>query len=101
MKALTRTFAAAAVLALMAAPAYAQSLNTSANGTYGQAQLRSPTAPDPYTVTVVAGGPIDSTRANDECNAGFIAARPTSPSQYVAQTAAGRATTTPTASIRW
>jgi hypothetical protein len=84
MQTMTRTFAAAAALALIASPAYAQSLNTGANGTFGQVQLRSPTAPDPYTVTVTAGGPIDSTRADDECNAGFIAARPSFSLRYTA-----------------
>lgn len=84
MQALTRTFAAAAALALMASPAYAQSLNTGANGSFGQVQLRSPTAPDPYNVTVSAGGTIEATRADDDCNAGYIAQRASFTLRYTA-----------------
>lgn len=67
--------AAAAAVALMAAPAYAQSINSRAPGTFGQINLRAGFSPDPHVVTVNAGGPIDVSTVSDNCR-GFIAERP-------------------------
>jgi hypothetical protein len=77
-------FAAAAALALIATPAYAQRLNTGATGTFGQVQLRTGFQPDPHAVTVTAGGAIEATRADEDCNAGYIAARPSFTLRYTA-----------------
>jgi hypothetical protein len=74
MQKINRTLAAAAALALIAAPAYAQSLNTGATGTYGQIQLRAGFEPDPFTVSVLGGGAIDMSAVNESCN-GFVAQR--------------------------
>jgi hypothetical protein len=84
MKALTRITMAAAAVALFASPAYAQNLNTGATGTYGSVQLRSGFAPDPYTVSVSAGGPIESTRASEDCSAGYVAQRASFTLRYTA-----------------
>lgn len=81
---LIRTMAAAAALALIASPAYAQNLNTGASGTFGQIQLRTGFLPDPHQVTVAAGGAIEATRAHADCNAGYIAARPSFTLRYTA-----------------
>ncbi len=73
-----RAAMAAALLAFAtAAPASAQSLNTGANGTYGQVRLASGFEPDPHSVTVQAGGTIDAaaTQAGSSCT-GMIAQRP-------------------------
>jgi hypothetical protein len=71
---LVRTVAAAAALSLLAAPAYAQNLNTSAPGSYGQVTLNSGFTPDPHNVSVNAGGPIDVSSVRDECT-GYVTAR--------------------------
>lgn len=75
---------AAAAVALFASPAYAQNLNTGATGTFGSVQLRSGFLPDPHTVSVSAGGEIEATRANADCNAGYIASRPSFTLRYTA-----------------
>jgi len=75
MTSLERVFAAAAAVTLLAAPAYAQSINSRAPGTFGQVSLRSGFTPDPHVVTVNAGGPIDVSTVSDRC-AGFIAENP-------------------------
>jgi hypothetical protein len=75
MTSLGRVLAAAAAVTLMAAPAYAQSINSGAPGTFGQVSLRSGFTPDPHIVTVNAGGPIDVSTVSDRC-AGFIAENP-------------------------
>ena len=75
MTSLGRVVAAAAAVALMAAPAYAQSINSRAPGTFGQINLRAGFSPDPHVVTVNAGGPIDVSTVSDNCR-GFIAERP-------------------------
>ncbi len=67
---------AAAAVTLMAAPAYAQNLNTGATGSFGQVRLRAGFTPDPHSVTVSAGGEIDATRASEDCNGGYITSRP-------------------------
>lgn len=77
---------AAAALAMLAAPAYAQSLNTSAAGTYGQTQLRAGFEPDPFNVSVLGGGPVDMSGVNDSCN-GFVATRASYTVRYTANTA--------------
>ncbi len=76
MTTLVRSVAAAAiaVACMTAAPAMAQSLNTSANGTYGNVQLRTGFEPDPYTVSVTAGGEIEMSSVNENCN-GNVARR--------------------------
>jgi hypothetical protein len=73
----------AAAMAAMATPALAQNLNTSASGTYGQVTLRAGFLPDPYAVTVNAGGAIEATRASEAC-LGFIDARATFTLRYTA-----------------
>jgi hypothetical protein len=70
-----RAFAAVAALSLVAAPAYAQTVNSGANGTYGRVNLRSGFSPDPHSVTVNAGGPVDASALGDECR-GNIARNP-------------------------
>lgn len=82
----TRTLAAAAALAFIAAPAYAQSLNTGATGTYGQTQLRAGFEPDPFNVSVLGGGPIDMSEVNDSC-VGFVAMRASYTLRYTANVA--------------
>lgn len=76
------TAAAVAALALAASPAYAQNLNTNATGTFGQIQLQAGFQPDPYGVTVSAGGAIESTRASEDCMAGYVAQRPSFTLRY-------------------
>src|SRR5690606_41043953 len=56
MTSLGRVLAAAAAVTLVAAPAYAQRINSNAQGTFGQIQLRTGFTPDPHVVTVTAGG---------------------------------------------
>lgn len=75
MTSLGRILAAAAATALLAAPAYAQNLNTGATGSFGQIQLRAGFTPDPQSVTVNAGGAIEASRASADCNAGYLSAR--------------------------
>jgi len=65
----------------MATPSYAQSINSSAQGTFGQVQLRAGFTPDPHVVTVNAGGPIDVSTVSDNCR-GFIAERPSFTLRY-------------------
>lgn len=84
MKALLRCVAAMAVICMAATPAYAQNLNTGATGTFGQVRLNAGFEPDPHSVTVNAGGAIESTRANADCGAGFIAQRPSYSLRYTA-----------------
>jgi hypothetical protein len=67
--------AAAAAVTLLAAPAYAQQIDSRADGTFGQVSLRAGYTPDPHTTTVNAGGPIDVSTVSDNCR-GFIAERP-------------------------
>lgn len=81
MTSLGRVVAAAAAVALMATPSYAQSINSSANGTFGQVSLRVGFTPDPHVVTVNAGGPIDVATVSDNCR-GFIASRPSFTLRY-------------------
>jgi hypothetical protein len=67
MHILLRSVAAAAALCLVSTPAFAQNLNTSANGTFGQVRLTAGFEPDPHDVAVNAGGPVAASRANAEC----------------------------------
>jgi hypothetical protein len=76
-----RALVAAAAVTLMAAPAYAQRINSSANGTFGQVSLRSGFTPDPHTTSVNAGGPIDVSTVSEQCR-GFIAERPSFTLRY-------------------
>lgn len=70
-----RTLAAAAALVSMAAtPAYAQTLNTGASGSYGQVRLRSGFTPDPHQTTLNAGGPVDASTRGESCT-GNVASR--------------------------
>lgn len=66
--------AAAVVFCVAAAPAYAQSLNTQQNGTYGSANLRAGFTPDPHSIGLTAGGDIDMSEVRSEC-IGFVARR--------------------------
>ncbi len=75
MPPIVRTFAALTLLCLAAAPAYAQTVNPGAEGTYGRINLRSGFSPDPHAVTVNAGGPVDASTLGDECR-GNIARNP-------------------------
>ncbi|MEZ5994933.1 MAG: hypothetical protein R3C25_04205 [Hyphomonadaceae bacterium] len=74
MKSIQRFLAVAAAAGLMAAPAYAQSLNTGASGTYGQVSLRTGFEPDPYNVSVLGGGSIDLSTVSEGC-IGFASQR--------------------------
>ncbi len=69
-----QTLAAAAALCLIAAPAQAQTVNTSQNGTYGQVSLTGGFEPDPHSVSVTAGGDIDASTVSANC-VGNIARR--------------------------
>jgi hypothetical protein len=82
MKAFLRSAAVMAGICMAATPAYAQNLNTGATGTHGQVRLTAGFEPDPHSVTVNAGGAIEATRADEACNAGFIAQRPTYSLRY-------------------
>lgn len=73
--------AAASAAALLASPAYAQNLSTGATGTYGQVALDAGYQPDPYNVSVMAGGGVDATRADEGC-VGFIDSRPSFSLRY-------------------
>jgi hypothetical protein len=81
MTSMVRVMAAAAAIALAAAPAYAQQINSSAAGTFGQVNLRAGYTPDPHVTTVNAGGPIDVSTVSDNCR-GFIAERPSFTLRY-------------------
>jgi hypothetical protein len=81
MTSFKRVLAATAALTLMVAPAYAQRINSSAQGTFGHVQLREGFVPDPHAVTVNAGGPIDVSTVSDNCR-GFIAERPSFTLRY-------------------
>lgn len=66
--------AAAAALTLMAAPAYAQQLNSGANGRYGQVSLRAGFTPDPHESSVTAGGAFDASTVGESC-VGYVDTR--------------------------
>ncbi len=85
MKSLVKTLAAAAAICALAAPAYAQNLNTGATGSYGEVRLNSGFTPDPHQVTVIAGGPINAStsRAGASC-VGHITQRPSFSLRYTA-----------------
>ncbi|MGE0829832.1 MAG: hypothetical protein AB7O04_10835 [Hyphomonadaceae bacterium] len=70
---------------MSAAPAWAQSLNTSANGTYGRVTLVSGFEPDPAAAEVTAGGSLDASVAAGEQCMGFIAQRPDYTLRYTAE----------------
>lgn len=67
MTMLYRAAAAAALLALAAGPAQAQNVNTRADGAYGSVTLDAGFTPDPYMVSVAAGGPVDASRLGEGC----------------------------------
>jgi len=77
MKTVTLAFATAtaATLALLgfAAPAVAQNASLTAN--YGEISLRAGFSPDPYTVSLQAGGSVDGSRLPGACT-GFISEAP-------------------------
>jgi hypothetical protein len=78
-----RVLVAVAAVTLTVAPAYAQRINSSASGTFGQVSLRSGFTPDPHTTTVNAGGPVDVTTISESVNCqGFIAERPSFTLRY-------------------
>lgn len=66
--------AAAVVFCVAAAPAYAQSLNTQQNGTYGSVNLRAGFTPDPHSIELTAGGTTDVSQVQSAC-IGFVARR--------------------------
>jgi hypothetical protein len=65
--------AAALSLLCLAAPAAAQ--NAGQTATYGEINLRVGFTPDPYTVSIQAGGSIDGSRLPGACT-GYIASAP-------------------------
>lgn len=67
MKSLLKAAAAAAALCLAAVPAQAQNINRNAEGDYGRITLRSGFLPDPFGITVLAGGPVDASRVSENC----------------------------------
>ncbi len=67
--------AAAVALGLLAAPAYAQQLNSGATGTYGQVTLNAGFTPDPHNTSVSAGGSYDASSLTANCR-GYINTRP-------------------------
>lgn len=75
MKSLGRILTAAAAITLIAAPAYAQRIQSNAQGIYGTVNLVSGFTPDPHVTTVNAGGPIDVSTVSNNCR-GFISERP-------------------------
>ncbi len=81
MKALFRTVAVAAVFSLVAAPAYAQRVSPSANGTFGRVTLDAGFTPDPHETTVNAGGPVSASSVGADC-IGRIARRPSVSLRY-------------------
>lgn len=85
MNVLGKTLAAAALLAVTAAPAYAQQLNSGASGEYGQVRLNTGFTPDPYNATVSAGGAYDASQISSDCR-GYINTRPTFSLRYRAGT---------------
>lgn len=64
-------FAAMAAILLAPSLANADELNTGRTGRYGQVRLASGFEPDPYTVTVTAGGEVEAAEADGDCE-GFI-----------------------------
>jgi hypothetical protein len=76
-----RVLAVAAAITLIAAPAFAQRIQSRAEGTFGAVNLRSGFTPDPHVTTVNAGGPIDVSSVSDNCR-GFIAERPSFTLRY-------------------
>jgi len=73
--------AAAVALGLLAAPAYAQQLNSGATGTYGQVSLTSGFQPDPHNTSVSAGGSYDASGITANCG-GYINTRPSFSLRY-------------------
>jgi len=66
MNKLLGTVAIAAAITLTATPALAQNINTSADATT-RARLSSGFEPDPHSVQVTAGGPINASNVNENC----------------------------------
>lgn len=81
MTSLGRIMAAAAALTLLAAPAYAQQLNSGASGRHGQVTLRAGFEPDPHHATVSAGGVYDASQINADCR-GYVDTRATYTLRY-------------------
>lgn len=67
MKTLMKAAAAAAALSFAAAPAYAQRVNAGGEGTYGRVTLHAGFTPDPYSVSVSAGGAVDASTLGEGC----------------------------------
>lgn len=68
MKLLLQTGALAVVLSMaVAAPAHAQRLSTNGDGTFGRVSLNTDFQPDPYSVSVTAGGPVDASTLGQDC----------------------------------
>lgn len=81
MKTLFRTFAAAAALVALGAPA-AIAQNYSANPTYGSIQLNSGFTPDPFQVNLQSGGSINAGQSIGGACRGYIANAPDYRLQY-------------------
>jgi hypothetical protein len=75
MKRLLRTCAAIAALSMAITPAFADTINARANGTYGRVTLRAGFEPDPHQVTLSAGGSVDASTLGENCG-GNIASNP-------------------------
>lgn len=67
MKMLVQTAAVAAAFAMVAGVAHAQNINRNAAPTYGQITMNAGFTPDPFAVTVMAGGPVDASRVGEGC----------------------------------
>jgi hypothetical protein len=67
MKTLVQSVAVAAALAVAAGTAHAQNVNRGAQPTYGQVTMQAGFQPDPFAVTVMAGGPVDASRLGEGC----------------------------------
>lgn len=74
MKLVLQSAALALALSVTAAPAFAQSVRTGGEGTFGRVTLDTGFTPDPYTVTVTAGGPVDASGIAAGC-VGTVAQR--------------------------
>lgn len=68
MKIVLQTAAVALALSLSVAPAQAQRINSGGQGQYGRVSLETGFEPDPYMVSVLAGGPVDAGSLSPDCN---------------------------------
>lgn len=71
-----RALSIVCALALTAAASAASAQNMSASATYGEISRNAGFTPDPITVDLTSGGPIDASRAVSSGCAGFISDAP-------------------------